>query len=170
MTTWKPLSVGDGEIGAEVEHRWCPRLDSRPACRLPGDGCARGLGARCRVQRRGVQRLPRRPWSWARAGPRARRTAGRSARSLRARRQHSDRFARGDGIQAQHLAELWFASRRAGVELHSVQDDSTFTNPLLAVALGERNAEDSRRKALAVKAGMARRRVKGLVNGRAPIG
>ena len=84
--------------------------------------------------------------------------------------QHSDRFARGDGIQAQHLAELWFASRRAGIELHSVQDDSTFTNPLLAVALGERNAEDSRRKALAVRAGMARRRAKGLVNGRAPIG
>ncbi len=38
-----------------------------------------------------------------------------------------------------------------------MQDDSTFSNPLLTVAaLGERNSEESRRKALAVKAGMKR--------------
>lgn len=71
--------------------------------------------------------------------------------------QHSDRFARGDGLQARHLAELWFAVRREGVELRTVQDDSTFTNPLLIMALGERNAEDSRRKGLAVSAGHRRR-------------
>ena len=42
--------------------------------------------------------------------------------------------------------------------LRSVQDDSTFQNPVLAVVMGERNMEDSRRKSLAVKAGMERRR------------
>jgi site-specific DNA recombinase len=70
--------------------------------------------------------------------------------------QHSDRLARGDGLQARHLGELYFWALKAGVELRSVQDDSTFTNPLLAFAMGERNAEDSRRKSLAVAAGMKR--------------
>jgi DNA invertase Pin-like site-specific DNA recombinase len=79
--------------------------------------------------------------------------------------QHSDRFARGDGLQAMHLAELWFAVRRQGVEMRSVQDDSTFTNPLLTMALGERNAEDSRRKALSVKDGMRRRAERGKLSG-----
>jgi DNA invertase Pin-like site-specific DNA recombinase len=85
--------------------------------------------------------------------------------------QHSDRFSRGDGLQATHLAEWYFRARRAGVELRSVEDDSTFTNPLLAVALGERNAEDSRRKAAAVKAGMRRRAERGkLAGGPRPFG
>src|SRR3954471_17752344 len=44
--------------------------------------------------------------------------------------QHSDRLARGDGRTARHLAELYFWALRVGVELRSVQDDSTFTNPL----------------------------------------
>ena len=79
--------------------------------------------------------------------------------------QHSDRLARGDGKQARHLAELFFFANRAGVTLRSVQDDSTFQNPVLAVVMGERNMEDSRRKSLAVKAGMARRRERGLYNG-----
>jgi site-specific DNA recombinase len=79
--------------------------------------------------------------------------------------QHSDRLARGDGKQARHLAELFFASNRTGVTLRSVQDDSTFENPVLAVVMGERNMEDSRRKSLAVKAGMERRRKRGLYNG-----
>src|SRR4051794_30931581 len=70
--------------------------------------------------------------------------------------QHSDRLARGDGLNARHLGELYFWALKAGVELRSVQDDSTFTNPLLAFAMGERNAEDSRRKSLAVAAGMKR--------------
>jgi site-specific DNA recombinase len=70
--------------------------------------------------------------------------------------QHSDRLARGDGRTARHLGELYFWAIKAGVELRSVQDDSTFTNPLLAFAMGERNAEDSRRKAAAVRAGMQR--------------
>ena len=56
--------------------------------------------------------------------------------------QHSDRLARGDGRSARHLAEI-DSGAAPDVTLRSVQDDSTFTNPLLAVALGERNAEDS---------------------------
>ena len=79
--------------------------------------------------------------------------------------QHSDRLARGDGKQARHLAELFFFTNRVGVTLRSVQDDSTFQNPVLAVVMGERNMEDSRRKSLAVKAGMERRRKRGLYNG-----
>ena len=79
--------------------------------------------------------------------------------------QHSDRLARGDGKQARHLAELFFFANRAGVTLRSVQDPSTFENPVLAVVMGERNMEDSRRKSLAVKAGMERRRKRGLYNG-----
>jgi site-specific DNA recombinase len=70
--------------------------------------------------------------------------------------QHSDRLARGDGLKARHLGELYFWALKAGIALRSVQDDSTFTNPLLAFAMGERNAEDSRRKSLAVAAGMKR--------------
>jgi site-specific DNA recombinase len=70
--------------------------------------------------------------------------------------QHSDRLARGDGLKARHLGELYFWALKAGVELRSVQDDSTFTNPLLAFAMGERNAEDRRRKSVAVAAGMKR--------------
>jgi site-specific DNA recombinase len=79
--------------------------------------------------------------------------------------QHSDRLARGDGIQARHLGELFFAASKTGMTLRSVQDDSTFQNPVLAVVMGERNMEDSRRKSLAVKAGMERRRKRGLYNG-----
>lgn len=71
--------------------------------------------------------------------------------------QHSDRLARGDGITADHLAELFFALRRQGVRLRSVQDDSTFENAVLAVVMGERNTEDSRRKSAATRAGKRRR-------------
>ena len=49
--------------------------------------------------------------------------------------------------------------------LRSVQDDSTFQNPVLAVVMGERNMEDSRRKSMAVKAGLERRRKRGLFTG-----
>lgn len=79
--------------------------------------------------------------------------------------QHSDRLARGDGKQARHLAELYFWAMKAGVEIRSVEDDSTFSNPILAVALGERNAEDSRRKSESVKKGMKRRAARGLPTG-----
>lgn len=79
--------------------------------------------------------------------------------------QHSDRLARGDGRAARHLGELYFWAIKADVELRSVQDDSTFTNPLLTFAMGERNAEDSRRKSLAVQAGMRRRSEAGMHHG-----
>ena len=85
--------------------------------------------------------------------------------------QHSDRLARGDGKQARHLAELFFFANRAGITLRSVQDDSTFQNPVLAVVMGERNMEDSRRTSMAVKAGLQRRRERGLYSaGRTPFG
>src|SRR4051794_10893037 len=71
--------------------------------------------------------------------------------------QHSDRLARGDGLAADHLAEVFFELRRAGVALRSVQDDSTFTNPMLVAAIGERNREDSSRKSAATRAGKRRR-------------
>jgi DNA invertase Pin-like site-specific DNA recombinase len=75
--------------------------------------------------------------------------------------QHSDRLARGDGVQARHLVEpLWWGQAH-GVELRSKEDDSTFTNPLLTFAMGERNAEDSRRKSAAVKGGMQRATARG---------
>jgi DNA invertase Pin-like site-specific DNA recombinase len=84
--------------------------------------------------------------------------------------QHSDRLARGDGRKAQHLGELYFWATKANVEFRSVQDDSTFTNPLLAFAMGERNEQDSARKSLSVRAGKARRKAKGLFQGRPPLG
>jgi DNA invertase Pin-like site-specific DNA recombinase len=75
--------------------------------------------------------------------------------------QHSDRLARGDARQARHLIEVYLWSLKAGVALRSVQDDSTFENLVMAVVMGERNTEDSRRKSEAVRAGLARRRKQG---------
>lgn len=75
--------------------------------------------------------------------------------------QHSDRLARGDARQARHLIEIYLWALKAGVVLRSVQDDSTFENLIMAVVMGERNTEDSRRKSEAVKAGIARRRKQG---------
>lgn len=70
--------------------------------------------------------------------------------------QHSDRLARGDGLAADHLAEIYFAMRRAGVRLRSVQDDSNLDDVIRVALIGERNTEDSRRKSEAVKAGKRR--------------
>ncbi len=55
--------------------------------------------------------------------------------------QHSDRFSR----RAEQLAELALAARRAGVTLHSVQDDAALHGPLLGAAADE--LEHSARKA-----------------------
>lgn len=79
--------------------------------------------------------------------------------------QHSDRLARGDGLAADHLAEVFFELRRAGVLLRSTQDDSTFTNPMLVAAIGERNREDSARKSAATRSGKRRRWEAGRVIG-----
>ena len=70
--------------------------------------------------------------------------------------QHSDRLARGDGIEADHLAEVWFALRRHGVRLRSAQDDGNLDDAIRVVLIGERNYEDSARKAAAVAVGMRR--------------
>ena len=69
--------------------------------------------------------------------------------------QHSDRLARGDGITADHLAEVWFALRRAGVKLRSVQDDSNLEDAIRVVLIGERNFEDSKRKSNGSRAACA---------------
>ena len=79
--------------------------------------------------------------------------------------QHSDRIARGDGITADHLGELFFWSRRNNIRLRSWQDDTNFDDISRAVSIGERNYEDSRRKSLAVRSGMQRRAEKGKANG-----
>jgi DNA invertase Pin-like site-specific DNA recombinase len=70
--------------------------------------------------------------------------------------QHSDRLARGDGTRARHLGSWWFRLVEDGVQPRSVQDDDNFREPLRAVLVGERNAEDSKRKAQAVKSGKRR--------------
>lgn len=71
--------------------------------------------------------------------------------------QHSDRIARGDGLQADHLAEVFFELRRAGVTIRSVEDDDTFADPMRVAAMGERNRADSTRKSTASRDGKRRR-------------
>ena len=75
--------------------------------------------------------------------------------------QHSDRLARGDGVQARHLVQLVLEAKARGIRLRSTEDDSSLESVLMAAAMGERNTEDSRRKGAAVKAGLARRRAAG---------
>ncbi|MEJ7786618.1 MAG: recombinase family protein [Solirubrobacteraceae bacterium] len=75
--------------------------------------------------------------------------------------QHSDRLARGDGRSADHLIEVWLQMRKANVRLRSVQDDSNLENIVMAAVIGERNSEDSRRKAAAVTAGKVRQLERG---------
>ena len=79
--------------------------------------------------------------------------------------QNSDRLARGDGKTAKHLAEYFLWALQEDVKLVSVQDDQSFGDLLYAVVTGQRNHEDSRRKSLAVRSGMERRRAKGMHNG-----
>ena len=79
--------------------------------------------------------------------------------------QHTDRLARGDGKQARHLIELYLWAMKSAVTLRSVQDDGTCENLIMAAVMGERNAEDSRRKSLAVQAGKARRAQRGQSHG-----
>jgi DNA invertase Pin-like site-specific DNA recombinase len=84
--------------------------------------------------------------------------------------QHSDRLARGDGITADHLAEVWFALRRHGVRIRSVQDDSNLEDAIRVVLIGERNHEDSKRKSAATRAGLKRRADRGKPVGAVPEG
>jgi DNA invertase Pin-like site-specific DNA recombinase len=70
--------------------------------------------------------------------------------------QHTDRLARGDGVQSQHLVEIALWALKVGVTIRSVQDDRTCESLLTAVVMGERNYEDSKRKGAATKAGQQR--------------
>jgi len=80
--------------------------------------------------------------------------------------QHSDRLARGDGIQAAHLVEYALWAIKAGVKIISKQDPQTFADLLYAVVTGQRNHEDSKRKSQSVRGGIERRvKDKGLPTG-----
>ena len=63
---------------------------------------------------------------------------------------------------------------KSGVTIRSVQDDhfaEESTSLLMGALMGQRNTEDSKRKSLAVKAGMQRRVERGRPSsGRAPYG
>jgi DNA invertase Pin-like site-specific DNA recombinase len=85
--------------------------------------------------------------------------------------QDADRFARGAGDApgaADHLAELFFAMRRQGVELWTVR--SYKLDPMRAVMEGERATDESSRKSQAVTAGIKRTVDKGKPFGRIPCG
>lgn len=73
--------------------------------------------------------------------------------------QHSDRLARGSGLEAgaaDHLGEVFFAMRRVGVRLRSVQDDALIQNPVMATMQGEQNTGYSQRLRAAVTSGKDR--------------
>jgi len=82
--------------------------------------------------------------------------------------QHSDRLARGDGIQAAHLVEYALWAIKSGVKILSKHDPDTFAHDdlIYPVLTGHRNHEDSKRKSQAVQGGIGRRvREKGLATG-----
>jgi DNA invertase Pin-like site-specific DNA recombinase len=70
--------------------------------------------------------------------------------------QHSDRLARGDGVQAQHLVEMKLWADKAGVTIRSIQDPRACETILDAALMGMRNSEDSSRKGAAIKDGHTR--------------
>jgi DNA invertase Pin-like site-specific DNA recombinase len=84
--------------------------------------------------------------------------------------QHTDRLARGDGVAAQHLVELLLWAGKARVRIRSVQDDTSGENLLMAAIMGERNHEDSKRKAAATAAGKRRAAERGESTGTVPDG
>jgi len=55
------------------------------------------------------------------------------------------------------VGELYFWARRHNVRLRSVQDDSNLEDAIRAVLIGERNAEDSKRKSAATSNGKRER-------------
>ena len=69
---------------------------------------------------------------------------------------HSDRLARGDGRAARHAVEIALWALKRDIRVRTVQDPDTFRDLLYAVVTGQRNHEDSRRRALAVAAGKRR--------------
>lgn len=90
--------------------------------------------------------------------------------------QHTDRLARGDGVQARHLIEIVLWAAKAGVELLSLQDPEMVSGGELGLLMGAiggmRNHQDSKRKGAAVKSGIRRRAVdrRQFIGGRRPFG
>jgi hypothetical protein len=65
---------------------------------------------------------------------------------------------------------VWFALRRAGVRIRSVQDDSNLEDAIRVVLIGERNHEDRKRKSAATRSGLKRRAERGEPVGAIPEG
>jgi DNA invertase Pin-like site-specific DNA recombinase len=89
--------------------------------------------------------------------------------------QHSDRLARGDAKQARHLIEVVLWAIKNDVQLLSCQDPEMLAGGDMALLLGAiggmRNHQDSKRKALAVTAGVRRRAERGQwAGGPRPLG
>jgi hypothetical protein len=70
--------------------------------------------------------------------------------------QHSDRIARGDGRTARHTVEIALWALKHDVRVRTLQDPDTFRDLLYAVVIGQRNNEDSKRKAISSQAGRKR--------------
>lgn len=83
---------------------------------------------------------------------------------------HSDRLARGDGRSARHAVEIALWALKRDVKVRTLQDPDTFRDLLNAVVTGQRNHEDSRRKGLAVAAGIRRAVERGDYTGAKPDG
>lgn len=84
--------------------------------------------------------------------------------------QHSDRLARGDGRRARHTVELALWALKHDVRIRTLQDPDTFRDLLYAVVTGQRNNEDSKRKALSSQAGRRRAIARGEFIGHLPDG
>jgi hypothetical protein len=84
--------------------------------------------------------------------------------------QHSDRLARGDGRSARHTVEIALWALKCDVRVRTLRDPDTFRVLLYAVVTGQRNHEDSRRKALACQAGRRRAAARGECVGHLPDG
>ncbi len=84
--------------------------------------------------------------------------------------QHSDRLARGDGRSARHAVEIALWALKRAVAVRTLQDPDTFRDLLYAVVTGQRNYEDSHRKARSVAGGIRRAAERGEHLGNRPDG
>jgi site-specific DNA recombinase len=85
--------------------------------------------------------------------------------------QDSDRFARGAGDAqeaADHVAEVFFAMRRQGVELWTVRTGKL--DPIRAAIEGERSNDESERKKQSVSGALRKRKAAGKTVGALPLG
>jgi hypothetical protein len=84
--------------------------------------------------------------------------------------EHSDRLARGDGRSARHTVEIALWALKNDVRVRTLQDPDTFRDLLYAVVTGQRNNEDSKRKAVSTQAGLRRAVARGQFVGVVPDG